>query len=81
MIARGAAPGGAPVQRVLDEYCADCHNPDKKKGDLNLKKVATDDFTQHFAEWEKVIRRVRARQMAPPGKDRPDERTYVPGQD
>ena len=64
------------VPEVLNRYCSDCHDGEVKKGGLNLESIRLEDTTQHPDEWERVIRKLRARQMPPMGKDRPDERTY-----
>jgi mono/diheme cytochrome c family protein len=61
---------------VIDEYCVSCHDEDKKKGELALDTVAGEALTKHPDVWEKVIRKLRARQMPPVGKPRPDDRTY-----
>jgi mono/diheme cytochrome c family protein len=61
---------------VVDEYCVSCHDEDKKKGNLALDTVAGDEISRHPDVWEKVVRKLRARQMPPVGKPRPDERTY-----
>jgi mono/diheme cytochrome c family protein len=60
----------------VDEYCLSCHDEDKKKGDLTLETVASLDVARHPDVWEKVVRKLRARQMPPVGKDRPDDRGY-----
>ncbi|MGH8638588.1 MAG: c-type cytochrome domain-containing protein [Burkholderiales bacterium] len=61
---------------LVDEYCLSCHDDDKEKGDLSLEKVAALDVGRHPEIWEKVVRKLRARQMPPVGKRRPPERTY-----
>jgi mono/diheme cytochrome c family protein len=66
-----------PAPRALvDEYCASCHDEDKKKAGLALDTIAAQDVPRHPDVWEKVVRKLRARQMPPIGKDRPDEATY-----
>src|SRR4051812_8237780 len=60
----------------VDQYCANCHDADEAKGKLNLVTLATRDVERDPAGWEKVVRRLRARQMPPPGKKRPDEKSY-----
>ena len=67
---------GAPVASVVSQYCVTCHDADVKKGDLDLDSLSLGNVTQHSDEWEKVIRKLRARQMPPIGKDRPDDRRY-----
>jgi mono/diheme cytochrome c family protein len=69
-----AAP--ASVAEVVSEYCLSCHDQDKKKGDLALDTIVRDPVDAHPDVWEKVVRKLRARQMPPIGKDRPDDATY-----
>src|SRR6478609_7267067 len=71
---------GAPVppaahRDVVNRYCVSCHNDRMKRGGLALDTVA-DDVGQNPEVWEKVLRKVRARQMPPVGLPRPDEATY-----
>jgi mono/diheme cytochrome c family protein len=69
------APAAAHVA-LVDEYCLSCHDADDKKGDLDLDAIAALDITKHPDVWEKVVRKLRARQMPPVGKKRPDAATY-----
>src|SRR4051794_15116738 len=76
--AEPASPGAsALISSVMDEYCTDCHNAERKKGNLNFESLNLADIASHTQIWEKVARRLRARQMPPAGKDRPDEATYT----
>src|SRR5262245_38796114 len=70
-----ASAGTAHVS-LIDEYCLSCHDEDHKKGNLVLETVAAHDVAQHPEVWEKVVRKLRARQMPPVGKPRPDADTY-----
>jgi hypothetical protein len=67
----------ADLPAVVDRYCADCHDSESKKGGLDLLSANVHDVTQHPDVWEKVIRKLRTRQMPPVGKSRPDENVYV----
>ena len=67
----------APHLSLVDEYCFSCHDDDHKKAGLALDTIAAHDVSQHPEVWEKVVRKLRARQMPPVGKERPDEATYV----
>ena len=60
----------------VDEYCLSCHDEDNKKGGLALDAIAAHEVVRHPDVWEKVVRKLRARQMPPVGKERPDDRTY-----
>lgn len=71
----GAAERRAPVA-LLKEYCFDCHDSDAKKGDLNLEALSTADISSNAPAWEKVARKMNARQMPPIGKKRPDDKAY-----
>ena len=73
---RGPSATAAPHVSLVDEYCLSCHDEDHKKGDLELASVAADEVPRHPDIWEKVVRKLRARQMPPVGKERPDEATY-----
>jgi mono/diheme cytochrome c family protein len=61
---------------LVDEYCVSCHDEDKKKAGLALDTIAAHDVARHPEVWEKVLRKLRARQMPPVGKERPDDATY-----
>lgn len=60
----------------VTEHCLDCHDSVSSKGELNLEQVLQSNPSHELSSWEKVIRRLRARQMPPPGKARPSEKSY-----
>ena len=65
-----------PHVDVVETYCLSCHDSDHKKGDLALDAVLSSGVGEHPEVWEKVVRKLRARQMPPVGKDRPNDATY-----
>lgn len=67
----------SPLGSMVERYCTDCHNGDKKKGGIDLESVGSDKVGGNLKVWEKVARRMRARQMPPAGKERPDDATYT----
>lgn len=67
----------SPLSSMVEQYCVDCHNADKKKGDIDLDGIAAGDIAGKPQIWEKVARRLRTRQMPPVGKERPNEGAYV----
>ena len=71
-----ATSSAAPHVSLIDEYCLSCHDEDHKKGELSLEAVASQDVASHPDVWEKVVRKLRARQMPPIGKERPDDGMY-----
>ena len=71
-----SSPLAAPVKSVVNQYCVSCHDAEVKKGGLDLERISGDGVTQHSEDWEKVIRKMRARQMPPVGKERPTDKTF-----
>jgi hypothetical protein len=63
----------AAVSTVTKQYCAGCHNEKVKSGGVALD---AEHIVSRQADWEKAIRKLRARHMPPVGLPRPDERTY-----
>jgi hypothetical protein len=72
-----SAAESSPVRMVVSKSCVRCHDADTARGGLNLAAVVSDDIVRHPQIWEKVVRRLRARQMPPAGQQRPNEETYV----
>ncbi|MEI7950541.1 MAG: DUF1592 domain-containing protein [Gammaproteobacteria bacterium] len=60
----------------VDQYCAGCHNQDDYAGGLDLASTLKEDITLHTENWEKVVRKLRAGMMPPPGEDRPVRDSY-----
>ena len=56
----------------LESNCFSCHDEETKKGGLDLTALSTTFDGIHFDEWVKVHDRVRAGEMPPPKKPRPD---------
>src|SRR5947207_11109596 len=69
-------PATPSVPSVINRYCVSCHNGRLKSGALALDAVASHEIAQDPDVWEKVLRKVRARQMPPVGTPRPDDATY-----
>jgi hypothetical protein len=71
LLARQAA---APVDQrgVVDQYCISCHNARVNTAGLSLERASIAGIESHPDVWEKVIRKVRAGMMPPPGMPQPD---------
>jgi mono/diheme cytochrome c family protein len=65
------------VRAVVEQYCVSCHAGGAAKGGLDLGAVADAGVTRNPVVWERVVRRLRGRQMPPEGRKRPDEQTYA----
>ena len=67
-----SAASSASHRALLDRYCVTCHNARLQTAGLTLDttNLASVDTGAHV--WEKVIRKLRAGSMPPPGRPRPD---------
>ena len=74
-IAGGAAPAPAPQTEFLQRYCLSCHNDRLKSGGLTLAGVDPSAIGENTALWEKIVRKLQAQAMPPPGVPRPDGAT------
>ncbi len=63
----------APFRTFVSTYCVSCHNSKLKTGGLALDAINAAALDDHWDTWEKVVRKLRAHQMPPPGARRPDE--------
>lgn len=72
----GSGVVGATVAQFTARYCAACHNSTNKTAGLALDLLSRQAIDRHPEAWERVVRKLRARQMPPLDRDRPDERTY-----
>jgi len=73
--ARGI-PTGA-LSGVVQRYCQSCHNDVTMKGNLSLKGFDVDSASNDLETSEKMIRKLRADIMPPPGSRRPEGDTLV----
>ena len=62
-----------PEDATVRRYCIGCHNAKLNTAGLSLE---AHPLAENLGTWEKVVRRLRARQMPPAGLPRPDEATY-----
>jgi hypothetical protein len=61
---------------VLDQYCVTCHNQKVRTAGLALDTLDATQPSANADAWERVIGKLRAQSMPPPGRPRPDARTY-----
>jgi mono/diheme cytochrome c family protein len=67
---------GGPEQarKTIDTYCVGCHNSRAKAGGVALDALSLDAVHQNADVWEAALRKLRGRQMPPPGSRQPDQR-------
>src|SRR5271155_4373044 len=61
---------------LLNQYCVTCHDDELKTANLSLEKLDLTTVGEHPEVWEKVIRKLRAGMMPPPGMPRPPLAKY-----
>jgi hypothetical protein len=71
--AQPAAPPPDPQTALVKQYCAGCHSEKGKAGQLSLASFDATKAADNAAVAEKMIRKLRAGMMPPPGARRPDE--------
>ena len=54
-------------------YCFGCHNEEVRAGNLFLDQLSTESVPEHPEIFEKVVRKLRGRQMPPPGMPQPSQ--------
>ena len=63
----------ATTERALiNQYCVTCHNTRLKTGGLLLDELDLTHIADHAETGEKIVRKLRAGMMPPPGMPRPD---------
>jgi hypothetical protein len=70
-----ATPAADP-RALLDTYCIACHSQNVQTAGLALDTVDADRPGANAELWERVIAKLRAGSMPPPGMPRPDAATY-----
>jgi mono/diheme cytochrome c family protein len=72
-VAHAAVPAaGAAETALVKQYCTGCHNDRAKAGQLSLASFDASKAAEHVATTEKMIRKLRAQMMPPPGARRPE---------
>ena len=66
----------AEPRRMFRRYCVGCHNDRLRTADLSIAALDLENVPADAETWEKVVTRLRAGSMPPPGRPRPDEATY-----
>jgi mono/diheme cytochrome c family protein len=73
-----SVPSASSARAVLDQYCITCHNQRLRTAGLSLDPdtISATNPGANAEVWEKVISKLRAGSMPPPGRPRPDTATY-----
>src|SRR5215831_17880894 len=63
----------SPVKSMLDAYCVGCHSATGRAGGIAFAGIQLDDIGANAEIWEKAVRKLRGRQMPPPGSRQPSQ--------
>jgi Protein of unknown function (DUF1592)/Protein of unknown function (DUF1588)/Protein of unknown function (DUF1587)/Protein of unknown function (DUF1585)/Protein of unknown function (DUF1595)/Planctomycete cytochrome C len=66
----------SPRRAVLTTFCVTCHNARLRTAGLQLDTADVDHPEGNAAVWEKVLHKLRTREMPPPNVPHPDNPTY-----
>lgn len=61
---------GQSLMNVLNDHCISCHNPEKKKGKLDLESILSVGISENLDVWGDVSWMLSEREMPP--EDKPD---------
>src|SRR4029453_14225047 len=71
--ANQALPRPEPQWSTIQTYCFGCHNPGVPPGNLLLSELNADPVPDPPDIFEKAVRKLRGRQMPPPGNAQPSQ--------
>jgi hypothetical protein len=63
----------SPLRSMLDTYCVGCHSTAGRAGGIAFVGIQLDDIGANAEIWEKAVRKLRGRQMPPPGSRQPSQ--------
>ena len=70
-----AAP--SELNGLVETYCTDCHNDQLKRGSISLENFDIAKMGSNAELAEKMIRKLQAGMMPPPGQEKPDAASYA----
>ena len=65
------------ITRFMEMYCVTCHNTEEKTAGLALDSLSAEDVSHNSEAWERVVRKLVARQMPPADEVSPPARAYA----
>jgi len=74
---QGAVSAPGVLEVTVNRYCLGCHNDRTRTGGLTLADVSARSVAALAPVLEKVLHKVRAGDMPPPGRPRPDAATLA----
>ncbi len=68
-------PPSSARNALTNKYCLACHNDKSKTAGVSLQGLDAANVGDNAAVWEKVLRKISAKQMPPAGLPHPDDAT------
>jgi hypothetical protein len=72
-----AATAAVNFNDVVQTFCGDCHNDEMKRGNVSFDKFDIAKAGENAELTERMVRKLQAGMMPPPGQERPDATTYA----
>src|SRR6202043_4254081 len=76
VVAHSSALDQYSAWRTFKLYCTSCHIGPRAPAGLNLQALDVGNLDKNGATWEKLLCKLRNREMPPAGLLRPDEGAY-----
>ncbi len=73
---RHPASDQVAFKQFIESHCIECHDKTPNTAGLALDELLATDVGANREPWEKVVRKLTARQMPPGESPRPEEREY-----
>jgi mono/diheme cytochrome c family protein len=58
---------------TITQYCGACHSDRSRMGGVSFASITAANVAENAPLWEKALRKLRGRQMPPPGSRQPDQ--------
>ena len=71
------AAGVSDLNELVETYCTDCHNDQMKRGSISFDHFDIAKIGDDVELAEKMVRKLQAGMMPPPGNDRPEPAAYA----
>ncbi len=71
----GQTASAQELPSLLQDYCTKCHNLEDYSGGLDIEGLDFAHVDANAAEWEKIVRKLKAGMMPPADQERPDRAT------
>src|SRR6185295_11642918 len=74
---QASGPSVQDPDSVIQNYCVECHNDQMKTGGLTFESFAIAQTADKAPMAERMVRKLRAGMMPPPGNTPPDAASYL----